>query len=162
MADSIHSQFSGSRRPARRPRQIGPVVTSPVATNPINVLFTSADETIGAVRVARRLAQALGSRVTVVHFRPVPVGAPLESPNGLSPAETDAFRARLEGEGAGAEVRVCVCRDPRDILSRVFPPHSLVVIGRRRHWWGSPADRWRRTLEAAGHRVVVVDEVARA
>jgi hypothetical protein len=39
---------------------------------------------------------------------------------------------------------------------------SLVVVGRHRRWWPTMADRWRRTLEAAGHLVVVVDEDAHA
>lgn len=123
----------------------------------VYVLFTEIEETLGAVRVGRRLADAIAGRVTVVHFRPVDFAAPIDSPSGRSPAETDAFRARLEAEGCDVDVRVCLCRDARRALPLVFEDHSLVVVGGRHRWWPTPADRWRRTLEAAGHLVVFVD-----
>ena len=133
-----------------------------IATNPVYVLFTSLEETILALRVASPLATALRSRLIVVHFRPIAFGAPLESPSGVSPLETEDFRARLEAENCDAEVKVCVCRDARAALSTVVKEHSLVLVGRRRRWWSTSADRWRRTLESAGHLAIVVDEHAHA
>jgi hypothetical protein len=124
----------------------------------VYVLFTSIDETLGAVRVASRLAKALGRRLIVVHARAVAFAAPLETPSGLSPVETEAFRTRLEAEDCEAEVRVCLCRDAHGIVPALLDRPSLVVLGRHRRWWPTRADRWRRELEAAGHLVVVVDE----
>jgi len=124
----------------------------------VYVIFTSIDETLRAVRVARRLARAMRSGVTIVHFRPIGFGAPLEEPAGLSPVETDAFKARLEAEDCDARIRVCVCRDARQAIPSVLQEHSLIVIGGRRRWWPTPSDRWRRTLEGQGYLVVLVDE----
>jgi hypothetical protein len=123
----------------------------------VYVLFTDIEETLCAIRVARRLAGPLSGRLTVVHFRPIGYGEPLDNSSGRSPAETGVFRERLEAEGADVDVRVCLCRDARRMLPLVFEAHSLVVIGGHRRWWPTPAHRWRRTLEAAGHLVVLVD-----
>ena len=88
-----------------------------VATDRVYLLFTSFEETLAAIPVASRLAQALRSRLMVIHFKPVAFGAPLEDPCGLSPVETNEFRARLEAEQSDAEARVCVCRDARAALA---------------------------------------------
>ncbi len=136
--------------------------SSTLATDRVYVLFTSLDETVMAIRAASRLAKALSSRLIVVHLRAVAFGAPLDTPSGLSPVETEEFKARLEAEGCEAEIRVCLCRDTRGVIPAVLERPSLVVVGRHRRWWPTMADRWRRTLEAAGHLVVVVDEDAHA
>jgi hypothetical protein len=132
------------------------------ATDRVYLLFTSFEETLAAIPFASRLARALRSRLTVVHFKPVPFAAPLESPSGLSPVETSEFRSRLEAEDCDAEAMVCVCRDAGAALSMVLRRRSLVVLGRHRRWWRTSADRWRQRLEAAGHLVVVVEEHSHA
>lgn len=142
----------------------GPVLSGhdEVATERVYLLFTSFEETLAAIPIASRLAGALRGRLTVIHFKPVSFGAPLEDPCGLSPVETSEFRTRLEAESDRAEARVCLCRDARTALATVFRDRSLVVLGRHRRWWPTSADRWRRMLEAAGHLVVVVDEASHA
>lgn len=124
----------------------------------VYVLFTSLEETLGAVRVAGRLARAMGSGVTVIHFRSIGFGAPLEHPAGLSPVETRAFRARLAAEDAEVRVRVCLCRDTREAIRSVIDGSSLVVIGRRRGWWPTHSNRWRRMLEEDGYVVVFAND----
>lgn len=124
----------------------------------VYVLFTDLEETLGAVRVARRLAPAFDGRVTVVHFRALDFGASLDAPAGISPAETEAFRERLEAEGCEVDVNVCVCRNARRALPAVIDAHSLVVVGGQHRWWPTPSDRWRRTLEEEGYAVVSVNQ----
>ena len=130
---------------------------APWAPQQVYVLFTSPEETLVAVRVAKRLASAVGGGVTVIHFRSIGFGAPLEHPAGLSPAETDAFRARLAAEDCDAGVRVWLCRDARQAIRSVIDERSLVVIGGRRRWWPTPSNRWRRMLEEDGYPVVFVN-----
>lgn len=127
------------------------------APPPVYVLFTTLEETLGAVRVARRLARATGTGVTVIHFRSIGFGAPLEHPAGLSPVETEGFKARLAAEGCDARVRVCLCRDARQAVRSVIDGSSLVVIGGRRGWWPTFSKRWRRMLEEDGYVVVFVN-----
>jgi hypothetical protein len=127
------------------------------APQQIYVLFTDPEETLRAVRVAGPLAHAIGGDVTVVHFRSIGFGAPLEYPAGLSPVETDAFRARLAAVDGNASVRVWLCRDARQAIRSVIDGRSLIVIGGRRGWWPTPSKRWRRILEAQGYLVVFVN-----
>jgi hypothetical protein len=126
----------------------------------VYVLFTRVDDTLRAVAAARRLANAMKSGLTLVHIRSVGFAAPLEEPGGLSPVETDAFRAQLEAQDCDVRVRVCLCRDAFGALRAWLREPSVVVIGGRRRWWPTRTERWRRALEAEGHFVVSVDEAA--
>ena len=128
------------------------------APQEVYVLFTGVAETLRAVRVASQLASATRGGVTVIHFRPIGFLMPLDHPSGLSPVETDAFKARLAAEDCGARVHVCLCRDPRGAIRSVIDRDSLIVIGGRRGWWPSPSTRWRRMLEDEGYVVVLAND----
>ena len=156
MAEIFHREFGRAGGSAADPWL--PVSMPPTQAAPARVclLFTSTDETLGALPVARRLAEALRSRLTLVHFRPVPIGAPLEAPTGLSPAEMEAFRTRVGEEAGDIEIRVYVCRDVRQALRSAIDRRSLIVVGGRHHWWPTRSHRWRRTLEEEGYAVVFV------
>jgi hypothetical protein len=128
------------------------------APHQVYVVFTDPEETLGAVRVASQLASAIRSGVTVIHFRSIGFGAPLDHPAGVSPVETGAFKARLAAEDCDACVRVCLCRDPHRAIQSVIDRHSLIVIGGRHGWWPTRSSRWRRMLEAHGYLVIFVCE----
>jgi hypothetical protein len=132
-----------------------------IRTDGVFVVFTSIDETLTAVRIASELAKALSVPLTLVHTRTVPYALPVDAPNGLSPAQTDAFvnRIRDRGRETGIDVRVRIylCRSVEHVVPLAFKPHSLIVIAGRRSWWPTRTERWRRALEAAGHFVVFVD-----
>jgi len=139
---------TASDRPGRR--------STGRAPQQVYVLYTDVEETLCAVRVADQLASAIGGGVTVIHFRMFGFAEPLDHPAGLSPVETDAFKARLAAVDCDARVRVCLCRNAREALRSVLDRHSLVVIGGRRRWWPTPSNHWRRMLEAEGYVVVFV------
>ena len=130
---------------------------APVRTDAVTVIYTSWDETLQAARVGGQLAAKMGVPLRVIHFRTVPRQLDVDRPDGLSPVETDAFAARLADEGMSARVRVFLCRDETKTIPYAFKPHSIVVIGGHHSWWPTRAERWRHTLEAAGHLVIVVD-----
>jgi hypothetical protein len=160
MAEIVElSSAAEQRRDRSRPWRNG---AGALRTDEIYVLFTSLDETLAAVRAAKRLAAALGCGVTLIHLRTVPWGAPVEEPGGRSPLEAEAVVDRLAAEDVGVHVQVYLCRDARRAISSAFKGRSLIVIGGRRHWWPTRSDRWRRTLEAEGHFVMCVDEANRA
>ena len=130
-----------------------------IRTDAVYVVFTSIDETLVAVRVAGDFAKTLGVPVTLVHFRAVPYALPVDEPCGMSPVETDAFLSRLRA-GGSRRPRPCLLVPRRRCRSipLAFNPHSLIVVAGRRRWWPTESERWRRTLEAAGHFVVFVDK----
>ncbi len=130
---------------------------SAIATETVYVVFTSADETLAAVRVARDLAEAMGVPLTLIHFRTVPFALPLDQPTGVSPVQTEGFAARLRAQRVNVLARVHLCRDERRTSAVAFKPHSLIVVAGQHSWLPTQADRWRRLLEAAGHFVVFVD-----
>jgi hypothetical protein len=76
--------------------------------------------------------------------------------------EETAAAMRIGGDLAKRlGVRLVVIHLPTADLQRDFSraarPHSLIVIAGRRSWWPTRTERWRRSLEAAGHFVVFVD-----
>lgn len=115
-----------------------------IRTDGVYVLFTSAVDTLAAIRVAARLARAMSAPITLIQFRPTP------------DREIEAFVARA-GAGYDLRVREYLCRDERASIPMAFRGHSLIVVAGRPGWWPTRAERWRRWLEAAGHYVVFVD-----
>ena len=133
-----------------------------IRTDAVHVVFTSIDETLRAVRIGGRLAKALGVSLTLVEARIVPGVLAVNAPTGLSSPETDVCMDRIHdaGRAAGVDVRVRVylCRHVGHVVPLAFKPHSLIVIAGQRSWWPTRTERWRRSLEAAGHFVVFVDD----
>lgn len=129
-----------------------------IRTDTVYVVYTTLEDTLAAARVAGDFAKALEVPVTIIHFRPVPFPLPVDEPTGMSPVETEEFLTCLQAEGLDVRVRVCLCRDARQAIPSAFQSHSLVVVAGRRSWWPTESERWRRTLEAAGHFVVFVDK----
>ncbi len=155
MAQIVALPPAASSAPERRAN--GRLADS-VPTRDVSVLFTSADGTLAALRVAEDLARAGHGEVRLVDFRVVPLGAPIDAPPGRSRIETEGFLDRLAAEGIDAHVNVYVCRDIREAIPIVFDRQSLIVIGARRRGWRTRAERWRRILEGFGHLVLLVDE----
>jgi len=128
-----------------------------VRTDTVNVVFTTADETLAAVHVASALGKALAAPLTVIHFSSVSYPLSADAPAGAPSAETETFIERVRAAGIEARVRVYLCGNDDHVLPNAFRPHSFIVIGGRRSWWPTAAERLRRRLEAAGHFVLFVD-----
>jgi hypothetical protein len=120
-------------------------------------MFTTADETFAALRVAAELGRAMAVPLTLIHIRAIPYPLPLEAPAGISPIETSEFMTRVRSEDIEVRMRVYLCRRVDPVIPMIFRSHSLIVIGGRRNWWRTPSKRLRKSLEAAGHFVVFVD-----
>ncbi len=126
----------------------------------ISVIYTTADETLSALRAADELARPLKRPVRLIDFRVVQVGAPVEAPTGRSPIETNGLLDRVRAQGLDLQVEVYVCRDVRCAITHVFMDHSLIVLGGRHHWWPTRTERLRQILERRGHFVLLVDGAA--
>jgi hypothetical protein len=146
---------------ARPSQSAGSTGRDQLATDAVYLLFTSVDDTLAAIPAASELARTLRCPLRVIHMRQIPFTVPLESPCGVSPLETPLFKAQLDAADPEAESRVFLCRDAVAALDEALPRRSFVVLGGRPGWWPGSAERWRRSLEAAGHLVTVVDRRAR-
>ena len=123
----------------------------------VHMMFTIADETFAALRVASELGRAMAVPLTLIHIRAIPYPLPLEAPAGISPIETSEFMTRVRSEDIEVRMRVYLCRRVDPVIPMIFRSHSLIVIGGRRSWWRTTSRRLRKSLEAAGHFVVFVN-----
>jgi hypothetical protein len=134
-----------------------------IRTDAVYVVHTSVEGTVAALRVAGDFAKALHVPVTITEFRTFPdASAPCkpgqDEPLEMSAVETRSCVAHLRAQGLDIHVRAYVSRDPLRAVPWAFRPRSLIVVGGRRSWWPTEGERWRRTLEAADHFVVFVDQ----
>jgi hypothetical protein len=124
----------------------------------INVVFTSVDATLAALKAAGTLASHLAAHITLVVLQIVPYPLPLTSPP--VPADWNERRFRVIADESSVEtlIHMYLCRDRLETLMSVLNPRSLVVIGgRRRWWWPTPEKAIARTLRRAGHEVIFTE-----
>jgi hypothetical protein len=123
----------------------------------INVVFTSVDSTLGALKEAGQLAENLGARITLIVPQVVPYPLPLTSPPVL--VDFNERRLRVIASHCRVETRVSIylCRETLETLKSVLKPGSLVVVGTRKRWWPTPEKRLAAKLRHAGFEVVVTE-----
>jgi hypothetical protein len=124
----------------------------------IDVVYTSIDATLAALRRAAELASRLAARITLVVPQVVPYPLPLESPPVLLDWSERRFRVIAEESPVETTVQIYLCRDRIQTLSAVLKPRSVVVVGVRGRWWWPTAEkRLARKLRAAGHEVIFAE-----
>jgi hypothetical protein len=121
------------------------------------VLFTTVPETALALRRAAGLASQLNARIELIVPEIVPYPLPVDRPPVAPSFLTNRYRTMVQQAGIDADIRICLCREPRAALATTLKPGSLIMIGIRPRWWLTRETRLARWLEAQGHRVVVVD-----
>ena len=121
----------------------------------INVVFTSVDATLTALKEAARLANHLAARITLVVLQIVPYPLPLTSPAVSVDWNARRFRVIANKSPVETIIHLYLCRDRFVTLLSVLNPESVVVIGgRKRWWWPTPEKALARTLQRAGHEVI--------
>jgi hypothetical protein len=123
----------------------------------IDVVFTSIDATLAALKKAAALANRLGARITLLVPQIVPYPLPLESPPVLLEWNERRFRVIAEECPVETSVHIYLCRDRVETLSAALKPYSLIVVGGRKRWWPTSESRLARTLRRAGHEVVFAE-----
>ena len=130
--------------------------------SPLNVTVIATTErgTTAALNEARRLAQDLNARITLLKMEVVPSRFSLDK----SPVSLDATTKRqcslvLESSAIEQDVtiRSCLCRDRDFSLQRIFRRRALIVIGGRRHWWLTREEKLEKVLRSMGHHVIFVE-----
>ncbi len=141
-----------------KPAPVQPEPRAPSETEPrlnIEVIFTSIEATLAALKQAAELASRLAARITLVVPQVVPCPLPLESPPVLIDWNERRFRVIAEKSPVETTVQIYLCRDRIQTLCAVLRPHSVIVIGRRKRWWPTWEGKLSRVLRRAGHEVIV-------
>ncbi|HEX4996601.1 MAG TPA: hypothetical protein VFY29_00140, partial [Terriglobia bacterium] len=121
------------------------------------VLFTSAAETLGALRSAGALTAGMPAEVLLLVPLIVPFPLSLEEPPTPMSFVCRRIGELLRGLPDGVSVEACVlpCRNPAETILNVLKPRSLVLIGARRHDLFARPWRLARKLRRAGHEVLI-------
>ena len=123
----------------------------------IEVVFTTIEGTLSALRNAADLAKRLSARITLVVPQVVPYPCPLESPPVLLDWTERRFHVLAEHYAVETTVQIYLCRDRIDTLLAMLKPHSMVVIGGRRRWWPTFESKLQRKMSRAGHEVIFAE-----
>jgi hypothetical protein len=122
----------------------------------INVLFTEMEATGVALRRAVELACDLKAETQMIVPHVVPYPLPLETPT--VPIEFTCTKLRLLAGSVGADpyIHVYLCRDVMDLLSRILPAESIVVLAAKTGWLcGRRAKKIARLLRNNGCDVIL-------
>ena len=123
----------------------------------LTVVFTTVEATIAALKKAGKLAESLGARITLVVPQIVPFPLPLTSPPVLLEFQEKRFQEIAARSPVDITVQLYLCRDGMDTLKKVLKPHSLVVVGGRKRFWPTLAQRLARRLRKSGHEVILTE-----
>ena len=137
-----------------------PEGAAPGVVNPdlqVEVVFTSIPATRAALKTAAQLTRNLGACATLLMPYAVPFALPLSMPAVPVSFLEERLRALASEVSMDVSATLYLCREPKQVISKVLRPHSLVLIGGRRRWWGTREQRLARTLRKDGHRVVFVE-----
>ena len=129
----------------------------------INVVYTSPDTTIAAMRAAECFAGDLGGsihiRAMIAAPRQLALDLAFTSVQFLKRLLTDLVE-RMGAMGCEYVLHVYVCRSRIETILRVLRPSSLLVIGGRRRFWPTAERRLAKAAISAGHSVAFVNASA--
>ncbi len=147
MAARIQPVFEKFLIPAPATRETSPRLN-------INVVFTSVDATLAALKEAGRLANNLAAHITLVVVQIVPYPLPLTSPAVSVEWNKRRFRVIANKSPVETTIHLYLCRDRFETLVSVLRPGSVIVIGGRKRWWPTKEKALAKTLRRAGHEVI--------
>jgi hypothetical protein len=123
----------------------------------LDVVFTSVEPTLAALKTAGALARRLNARITLVVPQIVPYPLLLKTPPVLIEFNERRFRIIASQCPVAVTVRIYLCRDTAETLAGVLKPDSVVVLGGRRRWWPTAEKRLARKLRRVGHKVIFTE-----
>jgi len=127
----------------------------------VNVVFTTLEGTLAALKTAASLAHDLNARVRLLVHQTVPFALPLEAPPVYVSFIERRCRALAIGCAWASEVKVDVylCRDRLRAVLQTLRSNALVVVGGKRSWWPGAEQKLARQLQHHGHRVIFAERL---
>ena len=123
----------------------------------VDVVFTSLEPTLAALRRAGALASRLNGRITLVVPQIVPYPLALKTPPVLIEFNERRFRIIASESRVEMTVHIYLCRDRSETLAAVLKPDSVVVLGGRKRWWPTTEKHLARKLRRLGHEVIFTE-----
>ncbi len=124
----------------------------------VGVLFSSAPETLRALKMADSLAAELGARISLIYVQVVPYPLPLEH----SPVDSHILSQRLrdlaDQAGAPVEIQIFFGRDVLDTLHASLGPDTVLIAGCEHPGWFSSEQKLIKRLLKQGHPVILAEQ----
>ena len=137
----------------------GREITNGVAEEKLEVfvIFTDTLGTLSALQLAERLAQKLEAHIQLLVPYEVPYPLPLTRP----PVPVEFLEGQVRDLAGKTHVEVAaqiyLCRDKKPILECILRPHSLIVVGGKKRWWPTSAQKLAQSLQKDGHHVIFAE-----
>jgi hypothetical protein len=123
----------------------------------VGVLFSSASETLRALKMAQTMAAELNARISLIYVQVVPYPLPLEH----SPVDARFLCHRLRSianqAGMPIEIQIFFGRDVLETLHAALGPETIVIAGHEHPGWFSSEQKLIKRLLKQGHSVVLAE-----
>jgi hypothetical protein len=125
----------------------------------INVIFTTAKDTVAALKAAQILAQDLDAQTLLMVPLVVPRQFSISSPPvSIAFAQQRAYAMAMDCRKENdIHVQVYLCANRRECMLKVLKPNSLIIIGGKKRWWPLPEQKLAKALRANGHNLMFVN-----
>ncbi len=123
----------------------------------VNVIFTTTEGTLAALKAAAHLTTYLDARIRLIMLQAVSHRLPLERPQVSVEFTVQRIRALATRAGVESDALLVLCRDERRTLIEFLKPQSLVLLGGRKRPWPTKEQRLARLLNQHGHQVIFTD-----
>jgi hypothetical protein len=129
----------------------------------VNVVYSSPEATITALRAAEALTRELNATVHIRAMIAVPRQLAIDS--AFTAAQffyrlISDLVERVGSKDCEYVLHIYVCRCRIETLLKVLGPSSILVIGGRRRFWPTAESRLSKAAISAGHSVAFVDAKA--
>ncbi len=121
------------------------------------VIFTDAAGTLAALQLADGLTQKLEAHIRLLMPYEVPYALPLTQP--AVPVEFLEGQIRALARDTRLEIaaHIYLCRDKGRTLELLLRPHSLIVVGGKKRWRPTSAQKLAQALQKGGHHVIFAE-----
>jgi hypothetical protein len=122
------------------------------------VIFTDGPGTRAALGLVDGMAQKLAAHIQLLVPCEVPYALPLDKPPVPVEFLEGQIRSMVNATRLEVTAQICLCRDKRCVLESLLGPSSLIVVGGKKRWWQTSAQKFAHRLEKDGHRVIFADQ----